>query len=136
MPALKQKKLLKKVAKKDKNKISEVEILIHKYLDRRLELLVPTNKYSPAEIKSLLTMPAKIGLLLCESSNVHGIAYDIKTETLKVVFKGDKEYRYLGISQDTYNKVIANPSIGKAINSIKATNAVVQIPRGYFEPSK
>ena len=55
------------------------------------------------------------------SAAVDSVAY--KDGTLEVLYKGGQRYRYEGVSQDQYDALLTADSIGRALNSLKATCA-------------
>jgi len=54
------------------------------------------------------------------SSNVERVAYDEKTSTLQVQYKGGKLYNYLRVTIDKWEELIASDSAGSYVsNKIK-----------------
>ena len=111
---------------------SSLEIVIEKFIDSRLRLLEPKKMYSRPDIKSVLTMPRNIPMKTCESSNVHSFGYHEKSRTLRVIFKGGGEYRYLNVSKEGASVMERSPSKGKAMTQIKILHLFVKINKDSF----
>ena len=69
-----------------------------------------------------------------KSSLLRAVEYEPLTKTLIVEFRGKaagepgKVYRYSGVSQETYDKFVAAPSIGRAfLNEIKPAHSCTRV---------
>lgn len=56
-----------------------------------------------------------------KSSAIDAIGYE--AGSMEVLYKGGRRYRYEGVSQDQYDALLTAESIGRALNSVKATCA-------------
>jgi hypothetical protein len=59
------------------------------------------------------TKKPQINIQKVKSSNLIGIGYDDKSETLAVQFKSGTTYHYSGVSRDQYEALKAAESVGK-----------------------
>ena len=96
--------------KEKRAELNALEKLLQKFIESGLRILDSRKRYSVDEMQSMLLMPKDISVKVCESSNVNGYGYDKRSKTLKVVFKGGVEYRYLNVDKDLYNFVEKAPS--------------------------
>ena len=56
-----------------------------------------------------------------KSSAVEAVGYE--DGVMEVVYRGGRRYRMEGVSQDQYDALLTADSIGRALNSLKATCA-------------
>ena len=52
-----------------------------------------------------------------ESSNVAGVSYDGKTQTLYVAFKNGSRYFYQAVPEPVYSALLTAPSKGRYLNA-------------------
>lgn len=61
-----------------------------------------------------------------ESSQIKSMAYHNEMGILKVTFKNDTEYLYIGVNEDTFNNLMSADSIGSYFNkNIKSELSIV-----------
>jgi hypothetical protein len=60
------------------------------------------------------------------STNVRSVGYDATTETLEVEFHGGGTYRYTGVPESVYEKLMAATSIGRAVREIIVGHYLVE----------
>jgi len=57
-------------------------------------------------------------LTTVESSMIHAVGYDEKTQTLEVVFNSGKTYVYEGVEPEIYQGLMAADSKGQYMNDL------------------
>ena len=60
----------------------------------------------------------KIEMLPVVSSNIAGMGYDEKSQTLRVEFNKGSTYDYLGVPKETYNILKLSDSVGSMLGRL------------------
>ena len=114
----------------------KIEELFERFIAVRLNMLDSGKRYSRDATYCVLTMPKDIPVVACQSSNVEAFGYHEKSKTLKVLFKGGGEYRYLNVPTSAFAVLESAQSKGKALVRIKTMCDFVRINSKSFGEGK
>lgn len=95
-------------------------------------LLLEKRPFLPTEILAYATMPIRIEAKKCVSSNVEAYGYDKQSRTLKVVFSGGAEYRYLCVPEQLYQDLDKTDSKGSFIAIVKRMCKAIRIDGRWY----
>jgi hypothetical protein len=95
-------------------------------------LLTEKRPFLPAEILSYATMPIRIEAKKCLSSNVEAYGYDKQSRTLKVVFSGGSEYRYLCVPEQLYQDLDKADSKGSFVAIVKRMCKAIRVDGRWY----